>query len=114
MRKQLDSVLEQKIANPSMELYTPHSPTPSPSSQLIQAIIDLITTEDYSRQVSTNCKQSEPPHVVLMENLACMSATVCQKFCTQQEPTWHTHNIMCSSGMVGTYMEGLSKLYSGQ
>ena len=52
MRKQLDSVLEQKIATPSMELYTPHSPQPSSTSQLIQAIIDLITTEDYTRQVS--------------------------------------------------------------
>ena len=52
MRQQLDSVLEQKIATPSMELYTPHTPTPSPSSRLIQAIIDLISVEDYSKQVS--------------------------------------------------------------
>ena len=51
MRKQLDSILQQKVANPSMELYTPLSQSPSPSSQLIQAIIDLITTEDYTYQV---------------------------------------------------------------
>ena len=54
MRQQLDEVLKQKIATPSMELYTPHSSTPSPSSQLIQAIIDLITSEDYSEQVGSS------------------------------------------------------------
>ncbi len=52
MRHQLDVVLQQKIGSPSMDLYTPHTSHPSASSQLIQAIIDLITTEDYSRQVS--------------------------------------------------------------
>ena len=52
MRQQLDSVLQQKIASPGMELYTPHTSNPPPSSRLIQAIIDLITTEDYSWQAS--------------------------------------------------------------
>ena len=51
LRHQLDALLKQKIANPSMELYTPQNGRPSPSSQLIEAIIDLITTEDYSQQV---------------------------------------------------------------
>ena len=51
MRKQLDAVLEQKLAQPQMDLYVPGSA--SPSSRLIQAIIDLITTEDYSGQVGT-------------------------------------------------------------
>ena len=51
LRRQLDATLQQKIAQPRMELYTPGSHAPSPSSQLIQAIIDLITTEDYSEQV---------------------------------------------------------------
>lgn len=49
MRKQLDAVLEQKLAQPQMELYIPGSS--SPSSRFIQAVIDLITTEDYSGQV---------------------------------------------------------------
>ena len=52
MRQQLDNVLQQKIANPTTELYTPHVTDPPPSSRLIQAIIDLITTEDYTRQVN--------------------------------------------------------------
>lgn len=52
MRQQLDGVLQQKIASPSMDLYTPYARQPPASSQLIQAIIDLITTEDYSKQVS--------------------------------------------------------------
>ncbi len=51
MRKQLDSVLQQKVARPSMELYNPRSPRASPTSQLIQAIIDLITREEYTQQV---------------------------------------------------------------
>lgn len=52
MRRQLDIVLQEKIANPRMILYSPGS-SPSeapPSSRLIQAIIDLITREDYSAQ----------------------------------------------------------------
>lgn len=51
MRRQLDSVLQQKVAQPRMELYSPVYPDSSPNSQLIQAIIDLITKEDYSHQV---------------------------------------------------------------
>ena len=51
MRQELDTVLQRKVAYPAMELYTPHSPAPSSTSQLIQAIIDLITTEDYTGQV---------------------------------------------------------------
>ena len=51
MRAQLDSALRQKIANPGMDLYSPHDPNHPPTSQLIQAIIDLITSEDYERQV---------------------------------------------------------------
>ena len=47
----MDAILKQKIANPSMELYDPHNGSLSPTSQLIDAIIDLITTEDYSQQV---------------------------------------------------------------
>lgn len=54
LRRQLDVTLQQKIANPRMELYTlsSHHSAASPSSQLIQAIIDLITSEDYSDQVA--------------------------------------------------------------
>ena len=52
MRKQLDAVLEQELAQPQMDLYVPGSS--SPSSRLIQAIIDLITTEDYFSQVQTH------------------------------------------------------------
>ena len=51
LRYQMDSVLKQKIANPTMELYNPHNRRSSPTSQLIEAIIELITTEDYSQQV---------------------------------------------------------------
>lgn len=51
LRHQMDAILKQKIANPSMELYDPHNGSLSPTSQLIDAIIDLITTEDYSQQV---------------------------------------------------------------
>ena len=51
MRSQLDTALEQKIANPGMDLYSAHDPDHPPTSQLIQAIIDLITSEDYERQV---------------------------------------------------------------
>ena len=47
----MDAILKQKIANPSMELYCPRGHTLSPTSKLIEAIIDLITTEDYSQQV---------------------------------------------------------------
>ncbi len=47
----MDTILKQKIANPSMELYCPHRRTLSPTSKLIEAIIDLITAEDYSKQV---------------------------------------------------------------
>jgi hypothetical protein len=47
----MDAILKQKIANPSMELYSPHRRTLSPTSKLIEAIIDLITAEDYSQQV---------------------------------------------------------------
>ena len=54
MRKQLDLVLEQKIANPDMDLYTPLLPLDRnnvpPCSKLIQTIIDLITSEDYTDQ----------------------------------------------------------------
>ena len=53
MRQQLDSVLQQKVAYPRMELYNPlqYQASALPTSQLIQAIIDLITREDYSDQV---------------------------------------------------------------
>ena len=51
MREQLDSALQQKIANPGMDLYCPLESRPPPTSQLIQAIIDLITSEDYTHQV---------------------------------------------------------------
>ena len=51
MREQLDVVLQQKISNPRMDLYTPLSPSPPASSQLIQSIIDLIASEDYQWQV---------------------------------------------------------------
>ncbi len=51
MRKQLDSVLKAKVAQPRMELYNPQNPNAPATSQLIQAIIDLITTEDYTDQV---------------------------------------------------------------
>jgi hypothetical protein len=47
----MDAILKQKIANPLMELYCPHRRTLSPTSNLIEAIIDLITAEDYSQQV---------------------------------------------------------------
>ena len=50
MRSQLDIVLQEKIANPNMILYSPLSPSLSPCSRLIQAIIDLITSEDYTQQ----------------------------------------------------------------
>ena len=50
MRRQLDCVLEQKIAQPNMELYCPLAKDPPPCSKLIQTIIDLITSEDYSEQ----------------------------------------------------------------
>lgn len=50
MRKQLNLVLEQKIAQPNMNLYCPQEQSPPPCSKLIQTIIDLITTEDYSEQ----------------------------------------------------------------
>ena len=52
LRYQMDAILKQKIANPSMELYDPSNGSLSPTSQLIDAIIDLITTEDYSQQVN--------------------------------------------------------------
>ena len=48
MRHQLDVALEEKISQPDMVLYSPL--VPSPCSQLIQAIIDLITSEDYTKQ----------------------------------------------------------------
>ena len=51
MREQLDVVLKQKVRSPRMDLYTPLSPSPTASSQLIQSIIDLITSEDYQWQV---------------------------------------------------------------
>ena len=51
MRHELDLVLDQKVANPRMALYEPAQRSGSPVSQLIQAIIDLITKEDYSHQV---------------------------------------------------------------
>ena len=51
MRQQLDLVLQQKVAQPRLELYNPRAQNPSPTSQLTQAIIDLITQEDYSQQV---------------------------------------------------------------
>lgn len=51
MRRQLDLVLQQKIAQPRLELYNPDRSSDSPNSKLIQAIIDLITREDYSEQV---------------------------------------------------------------
>ena len=51
LRHQMDAILKQKIANPSLELYSPHGHTLSTTSKLIEAIIDLITTEDYSQQV---------------------------------------------------------------
>lgn len=51
MREQLDVVLQQKVSSPRMDLYTPLSPTPPASSQLIQSIIDLIASEDYQWQV---------------------------------------------------------------
>ena len=51
MKLQLDQVLQRKVAKPSMELYDPNNPNAFPTSQLIQAIIDLITKEDYSGQV---------------------------------------------------------------
>ena len=51
LRHQMDTILKQKIANPKLELYCPHGRTLSPTSKLIEAIIDLITTEDYSKQV---------------------------------------------------------------
>lgn len=51
MREQLDVVLKQKVRSPHMDLYTPLSPNPSASSQLIQSIIDLIASEDYQWQV---------------------------------------------------------------
>ncbi len=51
LRRELDSVLERKVANPRMKLYDPAQNSHSPISQLIQAIMDLITTEDYSLQV---------------------------------------------------------------
>ena len=54
MREQLDLVLKQKVRSPRMDLYTPLSPTPSASSQLIHSIIDLIASEDYQWQVSLN------------------------------------------------------------
>lgn len=56
----MDAILKQKIANPSMKLYDPHNGSLSPTSQLIDAIIDLITTEDYSHQV---CWVSAFPYV---------------------------------------------------
>ena len=52
MRQELDVVLKQKVAKPRLELYDPCHPDSSPTSKLIQAIIDLITQEDYSRQVN--------------------------------------------------------------
>jgi len=54
MRQQLDAALLEKVAQPRMELYSPHNTGRSdafPTSQLIQAIIDLITQEDYTQQV---------------------------------------------------------------
>jgi ATP-dependent RNA helicase DHX36 len=48
LRHQLDNVLKEKIANPNMLLYQVGSD--EPSSRLIQTIINLITTEDYSSQ----------------------------------------------------------------
>ena len=51
MREQLDVVLKQKVRSPRMDLYTPLSPSPTASSQLIQSIIDLIASEDYQWQV---------------------------------------------------------------
>ena len=50
MRSQLDLVLEQKIAQPHLDLYTPTDTNPPPCSKLIQTIIDLISSEDYSDQ----------------------------------------------------------------
>ena len=54
MRRQLDSTLREKVAYPRAKLYDPTNRDPSPNSQLIQAIIDLITKEDYSQQVSVS------------------------------------------------------------
>ena len=51
MRHQLDLLLQQKVAQPRLELYNPLRASDSPTSQLTQAIIDLITQEDYSQQV---------------------------------------------------------------
>ena len=50
IRRELDLVLEQKIAQPNMNLYCPLDKTPPPCSKLIQTIIELITSEDYSDQ----------------------------------------------------------------
>lgn len=51
LRSQLDRLLKQKIEDPRMVLYSPHTATPTAASQLVQAIIKLITMEDVSVQV---------------------------------------------------------------
>lgn len=60
MRKQLDTVLQQKVAHPHKELYNQYDRHPSPTSQLIQAIIDLITREDYTQQVMNDLPSALP------------------------------------------------------
>jgi ATP-dependent RNA helicase DHX57 len=45
LRCELDRLLQFKIENPRLDLYTP-SKGKTPSSQLIKAIISLITTEE--------------------------------------------------------------------
>ena len=87
LRRQLDVTLQQKIANPRMELYTPssHHSAPNPSSQLIQAIIDLITSEDYSDQVANG-------NQLLITQLCIIFVFICRQHDWQQGNTYIIEN----------------------
>ena len=65
MREQLDVVLQQKVSSPSMDLYSPLSPYPPPSSELIQSIIDLIAAEDYQFQVGLDTHMNVIVHLYM-------------------------------------------------
>ena len=85
IRDRMDSVLKQKIANPTMELYNPHNRRSSPTSQLIAAIIELITTEDYSQQVQYTYMETLgiviARHTCLRDWLHYMHRSVCMFDC---------------------------------